>query len=326
MKRVAVYFNEHSSNANLGTWRRELSEALYRYKVEFKSPLGLDMLSKELKRDVQNGVDSIIGIGGDGTANLMAQEIAGGKIKMFFIPAGTANDLCNQLKVTGDINDLVNIFKTESTLTMDVITINDSKMLTNGGVGLPNVVAERINRYRHTLPGFKRAMKFIGGKIYSMMLGLELITGRYQLYEFNVSSEQLPISGKNLRCPMILVNNQAVLGNSFRIAPETSNNDGHYNVTIFTHKSKLSLLKCIFSVKVMGIIPHSDPNFHSFETSALKIESLSGTMVFFGDGEQLTESTIFNIGIEHKNLELITKSDNPSETECGIPLDAVSRL
>ncbi len=325
MKRVTVYFNEHSSNASLLVWRKNLAEALFRYDVTFKTPISLDMLSTELKKDVKNGVDAIIGIGGDGTANRMAQEVAGHNIKVFFIPAGTANDLCNQLNVGGDANNLINIFKSAQTTHIDTITINDSCMLTNGGLGLPNIVAERINRYRHSVPGFKKVMKLLGGRVYSLMLGIELFVGSYKKYRFSVSGPELPIDGKELRCPMILVNNQAVLGNSFRIAPETSNTDGRFNVTIFTHKNKLSFLKCVVMVKILGIIPKESPDFIAFETNSIEIKALDSEMVFFGDGEQLVKSNHFNIGIKHQNMELISKKGSTSE-ESGISLDAVSRL
>ena len=158
MQRVTVYFNQYTSNADLLRWKKVIEESLFRYQLSFKTPICLDSLEEELKRDLAWGVDTIIGIGGDGTANRIIQTTAGSKASLFFFPAGTANDLCHQLKIKGSKENILDIFKEHYQQHIDLISINNCYMATNGGLGITNDVATKINLYRKKVPGFKWLM------------------------------------------------------------------------------------------------------------------------------------------------------------------------
>lgn len=319
MQRVAVYFNQFSSNADLLRWKKEIEESLFRYQLNFKCPISLDNLELELKRDLAWGVDYIIGIGGDGTANRIIQAVAGSKTALFFIPAGTANDLCHQLKIKGDKQNILDIFKEHYHHNIDLITINNCFMATNGGLGVANDVAKKINIYRKRLPGFKWLMSKLGGKIYSIVLVLHLLTRPLKRMKLQLKSYQWNET-KNVDTAMLFVNNQAVLGNSFRLAPHTKNNDGSFNVLILTHRNLLGLLRAIIRVK-WGSFPTDDPNFLSFETKQLTITHREmKELTFFGDGEQLTVSTKFEIGIIDRYLKV---SGSKGQEDMPISLDVI---
>lgn len=321
MQRVAVYFNQFSSNADLLHWKKVIESTLFRYQLNFKIPISLDKLEEELKRDMAWGVDYIIGIGGDGTANRIIQTVAGGKAALFFIPAGTANDLCHQLKIKGDKQSILNIFKEHYHQHIDLIQINQSYMATNGGLGIANDVALKINRYRKVIPGFKWLMSKLGGKIYSLILVLHLCTRPLKRLHLRLES-YLWNGPKDLKASMVFINNQPVLGNSFRLAPETVNNDGSFNVLVLTHSSLVGLMRAIIRVK-WGKFPTDDPNFISFETKQLKITQLGAKpLVFFGDGEQLTEDKVFEIGI----IDQFLKVSGSRGEEGPIGLDTIRPL
>lgn len=304
-----------------------MQDALFRYDVYFKTPVTLDSLSEELQKDINDSVQYIIGIGGDGTANRIIQKIARKDIKLFLIPAGTANDLCNNHMIHGPVAHLVNIFKYNMASSIDLIKINEIYMATNGGLGLPNAVTERINRYRGTVPGFKRLMRFLGGEIYTLMLGLELFMERLRPHEFEITCADMPINKTHFRASVILINNQAVLGNSFRVAPETRNDDGRFNVTIFTHPNRLMFLKSVIMLR-LGKIPKADPHFTAFETTGLEISSCDDTKhIFFGDGEQLVKDTHFRIRICHRCLRLISGDKiTPDQLNAPISLDSINSI
>ena len=101
----------------------------------------------------------------------------------------------------------------------------------------------------------------------------------------------------------VLVNNQSTLAGSFIVAPETSNSDGKFNVSLFTHPTKKALLKALIEVS-KGTLPKSDPHYTSFETTHLEINNLKPdqTISFFGDGEVFSPSNRWEIRIEEKAL------------------------
>lgn len=303
MQRVSVYFNQFSSNADLLRWKKAIEESLFRYHLNFKTPICLENLEEELKRDIAWGVDTIIGIGGDGTANRIIQTTAGSKASLFFIPAGTANDLCHQLEISGSKENILDIFKQHHCHHIDLITINDCFMATNGGLGVANEVAEKINIYRKNIPGFKWLMSKLGGKIYSIVLVMHLLTRKLKRLDLSLRCYQWE-GEKRIKASMLFINNQAVLGNSFRLAPHTVNNDGSFNVLILAHTNIFSLMRAIIAVK-LGKFPQHDPYFISFETMQLSVKYLGDEEItFFGDGEQLLKGRNFEIGIIDQYLKV----------------------
>ena len=60
-----------------------------------------------LQEDIQNKVDAIISVGGDGTANTLIQNMANTDVGLLVIPAGTANDLASELSDPKDIEKII---------------------------------------------------------------------------------------------------------------------------------------------------------------------------------------------------------------------------
>ena len=159
MSKISVYFNNSSSRAQSDVWAKKLSTHFFRHDIRFHHPLSLIDLAQKLQEDTKEQVDYIFSVGGDGTANKIVQEIIGTNIKLLVIPAGTANDLARELDLSGDMKSITKAFNQKSTRTLDAININGQYMLTSGGLGLTSAVAEKINAYRKSFPGFKKLMK-----------------------------------------------------------------------------------------------------------------------------------------------------------------------
>ena len=97
---------------------------------------------------------------------------------------------------------------------------------------------------------------------------------------------------------MLFINNQSTLAGKFILAPATNNQDGKFNVTIFTHQSRKSLVRAILAIK-KGNFPKHDPDLIFFETDNVKLTNLDKKpLLFFGDGEQLITNPTFNITIQ----------------------------
>jgi diacylglycerol kinase family enzyme len=164
-------------------------------------------------------------------------------------------------------------------------------MATNGGLGLSSQVAARVNDLRKQIPLFKDVMNLMHDRIYTAMLGFELFGPFLRYYDFEIESEEF--SGR-VHTPLVMINNQPALGGKFRIAPETLNNDGRFNVSIFTHKSRLEFTKAIAKIRWNGGPDPEDPNFISFETSRLHVKNYQ-PILFYGDGETLEFAKDFEI-------------------------------
>lgn len=304
--------------ASLGgkrVWKEELERCLFRHSLTISAPQNVEELDQLLQKDIENETDTVMIIGGDGTTNLILQKLAGTPIKLMTIPAGTANDLAWELGLGKGLNNFAQSFQNNSTSLIDLIEINSKLMATDGGLGLPQEVAENVNLFRAKYPLFKFFMRVARSHIYALVAIKQLITKRNDQLELLLESDHINQGRMIVKTPIILINNQQTLGRMFVVAPFTKNNDGKFNVTILTHKNIIKLIWAIIKIR-LGHFPKDDSAIIFFETDKLKITNLKlGNLKFLGDGETLTEDKVFDISVSQKKINFYcfnkkTISDN----------------
>lgn len=307
MAKISVYFNDASSRSMSSKLGKKLDNYLYRHDLNFRSPESLEDLHHQLQDDVNDKCEYIFSVGGDGTANTILQNIHGTDVKLMVVPTGTANDFASELGLNLNVDRIMKVFLHKTYQNVDILKINDKYMLTNGGAGMTSEVAEKINRDRQIIPGFKKLMKLTGSKIYPLYFGKEMLTP-LKKYDLHIESADFPYLDKEVNAAIIMINNQPKIGGNFLIAPETKNNDGKFNVTIFTHDSKLELMKCTLMM-MQGKYPKNDPNIISFETNEIDITVLNDELTFFGDGEVLSKGKSFLIKNIPQTLNVCSYDD-----------------
>jgi diacylglycerol kinase family enzyme len=281
MQNISVYFN-HRASHSANYWQSKINNALFRSNVDYKSPDTLKDLELCLDLDIEQSVDAVLSIGGDGTAHNIIQKLAGTEIGLLLVPNGTANDLANGLGATTNIKAITQTVRNNSRKKLDLISINGQYMATNGGLGFASEVAQQINEIRQNYDSFKKLMKISGKSIYSIFLAKKFLAEKITNYKFRIDANEFQ---DEVISPLILINNQPMLANTFEIAPLTSHTDGTFNVTIFKHTNKIELTKCLVKI-LLGTIPTDDTSLITFETTHLNIDLLDHQeLSFFGDGE-----------------------------------------
>lgn len=304
MAKISVYLNSNASHSNGNFSQDEFKKYFFRHEIEVKTPTNLDRLNQEIQSDIDNGTDYIFSVGGDGTANTISQNLIGKKIKLMVVPAGTANDFAQEIGISSSLKKISHIFNTQTTKKVDAINVNGKYMISNGGLGMANDVAKTVNRYRKEKAGFKKLMKTFGKQTYSMIYAQQMLTKSFKTRSIMIESKDSPLLDPRVETALILVNNQEYIGGKFRVAPNTKNDDGKFNVSIFLHKNKIELMKCTLQM-MAGIYPKNDKNLISFETNDLTLNALDGKpLEFFGDGELFPESEVLNISVAKQSLEV----------------------
>lgn len=313
MNKIAIYMNANASGTNIEFWEVKLCEVLMNYNIVIRKTKNLIDLKTFIHIDMQSNTDMIIAVGGDGTMNCLIQEIAQTKIKLFIIPTGTANDLAGEMGIRKNLKSILKTLKEGDQKQIDLIKVNEKFIATNGGIGLASDVASTINKLRGKYPLFKKLMKLCKGKIYSIFVAAKLLSMNIKRYQVLVESPDLPYINKVIDSPIILINNQSNVATDFKVAPETENNDGTFNVTIFTHKKNLSLAFTIIKM-AFGKNVKNDPNIISFETQNVIINSADDSnLSFFGDGEVFEPSSMIKASIEPCALEICFYNNQPTK-------------
>ncbi len=305
MHRVRVFLNGAASHSRAFDWRGELSRLLFRSEVEFLAPKSLEELFDECRKAASEKIDVVISVGGDGTFHTLLQHMADSKTIFLVVPAGTANDLATELGISKKLKKAVECIRRDHYKTIDLISVNGRLMATNGGIGLVGEVAECINDWRQRIPGFRSLMTRTRHHVYTGVLTAHLTAMKIQRH--HVRLQLANGETHEINTPLLLVNNQAKLGGSFSVAPETHNDDGTFNVLYFTHERRMDLLDAILRVK-RGKSVRNDKHVVSFETSSLNVTSLEPekTLHFFGDGESIASSAKLDIFIRPRALRVFS--------------------
>jgi len=298
MAKISIYLNAKASGTDRFVWENKLREYLFRHQLIIHTPPTIDELKKEVECDIKESTEYIFSVGGDGTANVLIQELAGTQIRLLIIPTGTANDLASELGISRNIKKIITMFQNRQIEPIDLININGKYMITNGGIGLASDVATSINALRSKFPIFRDIMRYTGDQIYSMILGFNVLKWNFPAYNIQIESSDLENKILKVKTPMLFINNQPTLAGKFNLAPATCNQDGKFNVTIFNHKTRKNLVRAILNIK-RGNFPKNDPELIFFETDNIKLTNLDKKpLLFFGDGEQLVTSQSFDITIK----------------------------
>lgn len=309
MGQISVYLNPNASNALKHFHAEKIKKYFWGHQIHLKTPSSHTEFLEMVQLDKERKVECIFSIGGDGTAHSIAQHLIGSQTKLLVLPGGTANDFASELGTNSTLKQLANLFESKNTKRVDALMINDKIMMTNGGIGIASDVALEVNRLRGLYPQFKKFMGFMGKKTYSLFFIKEAILKKFKLYELYINSPHFPLLEKKIKSPLVLINNQRKLGGKFLVAPQTKNDDGLFNVTIFLHENKIDFLKSA-SLFLMGKYPKNDKKIIQFETDKLDLMSLNNEKLkFFGDGEIFEPQNEFSISIKPKALEVFTEND-----------------
>ena len=310
MSQISVYLNPHASKSVHNFQAEEIRKYFFRQEILFKTPASEAELINHIRQDRDAGVECIFSIGGDGTAHTIAQNLIGSKTKLLVLPGGTANDFASEMGTNSNLQKLASIFHARTTREVDIIKVNDRYLISNGGVGIAHKVAAGVNKLRKEMPFFKNFLKTAGKHSYSFMFIKEIMTASLEYHEVYMESPDFPLLDKLVKSPLILVNNQPFLGGKFPVAPGTKNDDGKFNVTIFLHDNKLDFVKSTSGL-LRGVYPENDRNIVSFETSSLKMMSITDKPLnFFGDGEMFTPARELDISIVPKGLTVYSNNED----------------
>lgn len=307
MQTISVYLNKRASSMEDDSFKKAISHSLFRSNLRFREPVNINELNENLVQDIDQNVDAIVSVGGDGTVNTLIQKLSGTDIGLLVIPGGTANDLACELGNQKNIKRVIQNIRSCETKKIDLVEINGKLMATNGGIGFGSDVAQKINSIRAKVPAFKKFMNITGKNVYSIFALQELLGLNLKYHNVVLESEEF---SSQVNAATIMINNQPILGGTFNVAPGTANNDGKVNVTLLTHKSRQKLIRCVYQLAA-GQYPVHDPDFISFETSSLKIKNLDTNqpLKFFGDGEILLEDEQeLVINVRKQALKVYTKS------------------
>ena len=188
----------------------------------------------EVRRLVGEGERLIVAAGGDGTIGLVGRELLGKEVALGIIPLGSVMNVPRMLALPRDPAEAAHLLAgaARRTALIDVGEANGEVFFENASVGL---YAAMFNASSHFEDG-----KW-GTPLRPLWMALRYRPGRMEL---ELDGNERVIT----RGLMTVVANGPYAGAALTVAPDARVDDGKFDVRVFSHFSRLELLRHLGSI------------------------------------------------------------------------------
>lgn len=189
---------------------RKLNHDLFSYDIiytEYKEH------AKELvKEAIQEKVDIICAVGGDGSVHEIGTSLIDTNIKLAIIPKGSGNGLARHMKIPRQTLFAVKCINENNYQLIDTVSVNTTAYLGVAGVGIDALIAEKFDSTE------KRGLKGYVKIVMKEYFKYKSINVRFQLDDQEEKNESVFICS---------IANGSQFGNGFVISPESIIDDGY---------------------------------------------------------------------------------------------------
>ncbi|MBI5273484.1 MAG: diacylglycerol kinase family lipid kinase [Chlamydiales bacterium] len=286
-KKILFIINPISGTGKQKKIETTIDETLFRDHFEYmtaytKGPHHASMLAKQA---VEDSIDIVVAVGGDGTVNEIAKSLIGSTTLLGIIPTGSGNGLARYLNIPLNLKKAINCINKLQTKKIDTVKINHENFISVAGVGFDATVGMEFSNF-----GKRGLLSY-----------LKIIVQQLPFYE--PKEYQLMIDGRLYKQKAFLIcfANSGQYGNNIYIAPGAKIDDGFLDILIFktfpphaTPKLLIDLInRQLEHSKYIEVIKCKDVVFQQPITQ------------FHIDGEPLVLKEEVNIQIQPQSLEII---------------------
>lgn len=245
------------------------------------------------RRAAEEGFDSVIAAGGDGTINEAASALCGSRVKLGIIPCGSGNGLARHLDIPVDIRASLEIIGRDCPVACDYGSVNGQSFFCTFGVGFDAAVSDAFARGKH-----RGLVSYVNNTIRQFV--------NYNADEYTIRANGQIITEQAF---LVAVCNASQYGNNAYIAPKASMTDGLLDI-IVVHYGNLLTTAFVGLDLMTGLI---DKNFliHTFRAPSATITRASGGPVHF-DGEPAEMSARIEVDCRRGGIRILTPAlDKP---------------
>lgn len=254
-RHLMAIFNSHSGG---GEYRRDLPLMLdslrgLGYDVEERETAGVGDATRFAREAVQQGLDLVCAIGGDGTVNETINGLAGAEVPLAIVPTGTVNVLAMELGIPLEPPDAVKLLEVGTVSWIDLGLAGDRYFGLMAGVGMDAAVVASLN------PVLKKAFKEAAFAVQGLA---NYLTKEEPL--IRVTTAERTVEGY-----FAVFGNSSNYGGGFGITPLADMRDGLLDVCVLKDKSFLSTIWYWSAALINAHIKH--PKVEYFRTEAAEI-------------------------------------------------------
>jgi diacylglycerol kinase (ATP) len=294
---AAVFVNPAAGRGGAGRKVAEMDSAFARltYAAKIVETNSAHEFRNEVRRALGEGCATLIAMGGDGTLQLLVNEVLGQDVEVGVIPAGCGNDFAAALGITKNVEKAVEIIAGGKTRMVDLVRVRNSSglhvvYLGGGGMGIDAEALRYANGRFAKWPG---RLRYLASAIAALrgFRGVQV--------EAAFPESDLPRVAKLVLLAAVL--NAPTLGGGLRLAPDARLDDGMLEVVMIEMLRKTELLALIPRLLITGELRSG--RTVRMRSAKIKLTAEKETS-FQGDGELLGKTPV-EIEVVHKALRVL---------------------
>jgi len=279
-KRVLLVYNPVAGLDDAGASRQKIEERFERlnWSLDVYETTGKENLPEIVRELVQNKVDLVVAVGGDGTVSGVASGIVGADIPLAIIAGGSGNVVAQELRIPLSVDNALDLITGKHQFrNIDALRKGDYCYFLAVSVGLSTKIMQETKREQKRRFGF---FAYILNSL-SQLSGIKL---RYF---------RLDVDGKKYSgwASEIIILNAALLGlSAFRQSLGVQPDDGKMEVCIIRSRTLIDFMGVLWNVLVAGKRTHPELKCLDVKKS-IRIETSEPTIVE-GDGDIIGKTPI----------------------------------
>jgi diacylglycerol kinase (ATP) len=251
LNRICIIVNPAARGAKA---RLERLERLTR-NVVIRTTKGPGDAEAQTERAVEQGYNTIVAAGGDGTINEVVNGIGNAPVALGILPMGTVNVLAMELGIPFDLVAAWKVIRGGKIRMIDQASANGHLFVQMAGVGLDAQIVERNSRQ----------IKQVLGPL-SYLLTATQVAGE-KPPRLRVTSEGRPeVVGS-----FVLVGNGRFYGGPFSLFKEADMQDGLLDVYVFQNMNYLALMRYLRGTLFGSLASFTDVDY--FKAKHLRVEA-----------------------------------------------------
>lgn len=231
----------------------------------FKLTEGPGDAEAQAERAVEQGYETIIAAGGDGTINEVVNGLDGAPVNLGLLPIGTINVFALELGIPFDLEKAWKVIRAGKVRTVDLASVNDHRFVQLSGIGLDAQIVQR------TAWESKKAL----GPLSYLLTATQVVAEKPP--RLRVTWDSHSVEGS-----FVLVGNGRFYGGPFQLFTEADLEDGLLDVCVFQKMNYIALMRYFRGVLFGVHTKFTDVKY--FKTRALRVES-DGPVPVEVDGE-----------------------------------------
>ncbi len=248
---------------------------------------------------VQNKVDVVVAIGGDGTINEIARSLVHTQTALGIIPCGSGNGLARHLQIPMDPKAAIDILNQGYLNCIDYGKINNIPFFCTCGVGFDAFVSLKFAD-----SGKRGLLTYLENTLHESLT--------YQPETYEIENEEGTVKYKAF---LIACGNASQYGNNAYIAPQASLTDGLMDVTILEPFTVLEVPNLSFQLFNKTIDQNS--RIKTMRAKKIKIHRAKEGVLHF-DGDPLMAGKELEVEIIPSGLHVISSAKEGKEENMNL--------